>query len=57
MAEKHKLTVMVPQGDYRAIKIRAAVVGTTISDVTRELLERWVAGELRTEAEAEKRSA
>lgn len=54
--QEHKLTVRITEAEYRPIKIKAVTIGVPVSAVVRELLARWVAGELRTEAEAEKRS-
>lgn len=51
MTEK-RITVKVAEKKHRLIRMKAADLGITISDVVRELLDRWIAGELKTEAES-----
>jgi predicted HicB family RNase H-like nuclease len=43
MAELEKrITVKVTEGLHRQVKIKAAIVGKSISDILREFLEEWV---------------
>jgi len=43
---EHKTTVRMPLSLHKAARIRAIEEGTTLSDVIRELLRRWVDGEI-----------
>jgi predicted DNA binding CopG/RHH family protein len=38
----HKTTIMIPEDLHRRVKAKAALQGTTITAVLKELLERWV---------------
>jgi len=47
------LTERIAEDDYRKVRVKAAELGIPISVVVRELLARWVAGELKTEGEVD----
>jgi hypothetical protein len=38
----HKTTITIPEELHRRVKAKAALQGTTITAVLRDLLERWV---------------
>jgi hypothetical protein len=38
----HKTTITIPEDLHRRVKAKAALQGTTITAVLKELLERWV---------------
>jgi len=57
MTDTQKLTIVIPKEVHRAAKIKAATVDVSVSGVIRELLKRWVSGELKTEAERTNESA
>ena len=39
---EHKMTVRIPEELHRRVKAKAALQGTTITSVVKDLLERWV---------------
>lgn len=47
-----KATIDIPDELYRKVKARSALLGKPIREVTVELYERWVAGELSPPAAA-----
>lgn len=42
MEEERKTTIRLPEDLHRRVKAKAALLGTTITAVVREYLERWV---------------
>jgi predicted DNA-binding protein len=40
--DEHKTTIRLPEELHRRVKAKAALQGTTITAVLKELLERWV---------------
>jgi hypothetical protein len=44
--EYHKTTIRMPLDLHKAARIKAIETNTTVSDVVRECLRLWVAGEL-----------
>lgn len=40
--DEHKTTIRLPEDLHRRVKAKAALQGTTITAVLKELLERWV---------------
>ena len=47
----HKTTMRIPQDLHKAARIKAIETNTTLSDVVREFLRLWVAGELELPAQ------
>ena len=56
MPGEHKMTVRLPVELHRRVKAKAALQGRTLSDVFRELLERWEKGEIELPSTGEQRS-
>ncbi len=46
-----RVTVNFPSDTHRAIRVKAAALCLSVADVVRDLLRRWLAGELKTEVE------
>ena len=44
--DQHKLTVRISESDYRPVRVKAAELGRPVSEIVRELLAMWVAGEI-----------
>ena len=40
--DEHKTTIRLPEDLHRRVKAKAALQGTTITAVLKELLEKWV---------------
>ena len=51
MDRERRISIRVPESEHRPVRVKAADLGISVSDVVRELLARWVAGELKTDAE------
>jgi hypothetical protein len=47
----HRTTLNLPEGLFRKAKIKAASDGLPVSEVLRNLLDRWVRGEVELETE------
>jgi plasmid stability protein len=48
MTPERKLMVRVPDELHRAVRVKAAQLGRPISEIVRELLQAWVAGQIET---------
>lgn len=46
MAKEHKLTVRISETEYRPVRVRAAELGRPVSEIVRELVTAWAAGEI-----------
>ena len=52
--EHHKTTIRIPQDLNKAARIKAIEMDTNLSDVIREFLRLWVAGEIKLPNKEEK---
>lgn len=41
-----RVTVKMPENEHKAVRLKAVELGVTVSDVVRDLLARWLAGEI-----------
>jgi hypothetical protein len=53
----HRTTLNVPDSLFRKAKVKAAAEGMPLSEVVRDLLGRWVTGEVDLEGEESSRRA
>mgnify|MGYP000707545840 CR=1 FL=1 len=53
MSENKRITVIVPKEIHRALKMEAVKHDTTVSNIVRELIERWLAEQENDEAREE----
>jgi len=53
--DDRKTTIRLPESLHRRVKAKAALLGTTITAVVREYLERWVEEDLPEEPEKQDR--
>ena len=53
--DDRKTTIRLPENLHRRVKAKAALLGTTITAVVREYLERWVEEDLSEEPEKQDR--
>ena len=51
----HRTTINIPDSIFHRAKIKALREGVTVSEAVRELLARWVAGEIRLSSEERSR--
>jgi plasmid stability protein len=56
MAEREKrITVKVPEELHRKVKVKAALVGKSVSDILREYLEQWASDVEATQPKSKRR--
>ncbi|MFX1412086.1 MAG: ribbon-helix-helix domain-containing protein [Promethearchaeota archaeon] len=46
MARERRITVRAPEKLHKAVRVKAAELGRPVSEIVRELLELWTAGEI-----------
>jgi plasmid stability protein len=53
MVQERKMMVRMTEDLHKAVRVKAAELGRSISEIVRELLKAWVAGEIETPAYTE----
>ena len=53
MEHERRITVKTTEAFHRAVRVRAAELGRPISEIVRELLRLWLAGEVELPAREE----
>jgi predicted HicB family RNase H-like nuclease len=50
--EDHKMTIRIPRELHKAAKVKAAESDVTLSEVVREFLRMWMAGQIELPSQA-----